>query len=392
MLLSMRSPFVFCVLFCSLAIRPHISAQQATAPAHAATRITEDLRVFLIDVEGGQATLFVTPAGESLLIDTGWPGRDGRDAGRIVAAAHSAGLRRIDYVLITHYHDDHVGGVPQLVQRMPVGTFLDHGTLYETGDPTTANDHKLYQQQLATGQSKHLTLHVGDTFPLRSLQATVISSDGQVIGKPLDDAGIGNGNSTLGPTRVPVSAGAGLQAGTAAGAANPECATDPAMAEDKTENGHSLGVLIRFAGVRILDLGDLTKDRERMLVCPANRIGHVDIDIVSHHGWEQSSSPSFIHAIHPRIAIMDNGATKGGSTPVLDVFRNAPGLETLWQLHTSEEGAAKNGSPEHNTGPEYIANTPGMEGKMLELTVHADGSYEVKNDRTGQVKNYDAKH
>src|SRR5271166_6209718 len=113
------------------------------------------LRIFFVDVEGGQATLFVTPAGESLLIDTGWPGNDGRDADRIVAAAKSAGISKIDYVLLTHYHIDHTGGVPQLAGRIPIGTFIDHGASIETSGPT-AKIYADYQQVLASGKSRHM--------------------------------------------------------------------------------------------------------------------------------------------------------------------------------------------------------------------------------------------
>src|SRR6266850_3422541 len=94
----------------------------------------KSLQIYFVDVEGGQATLFVTPAGQSLLIDTGWPGNNGRDADRIVAAAHDAGISKIDLVLITHYHDDHVGGAPQLAERIPIGAFIDHGENRETTD------------------------------------------------------------------------------------------------------------------------------------------------------------------------------------------------------------------------------------------------------------------
>lgn len=332
---------------------PALSQQPATATSG-------DLRVFFVDVEGGQATLFVTPVGESLLIDTGWQEHGGRDADRIVAAAHQAGLKRIDYVLVTHYHEDHVGGVPQLIARIPVGTFLDHGALYEQDHGITEQGYKLYLQQVAAGKGKRITLHPGDKLPMQSLDATVISSNGAVIAKALPGAG----------------------------QANPLCAQEAVAKEDLTENGHSLGVLIHFAGRSILDLGDLTKDRERALVCPNNLLGKVDIDVVSHHGWEQSSSPAFVHALQPRVAIMDNGATKGGSTPVLDVIRSSPGLETSWQLHTSEEGSAKAGGVEHNTAPEFIANTSGVDGKMLELVVHMDGSYDVRNERTAKTVHY----
>lgn len=341
---------------------PALSQTAARASIQSITT-SRDLRVYFVDVEGGQATLFVTPQGESLLIDTGWPEHGGRDADRIVAAAHEAGLTRIDAVLITHYHDDHVGGVSQLAARIPVGTFLDHGALYEQDHGVTEQGYNRYLQQVATGKIRRTTLRAGDRLPMRSLEGTVISSDGQVIQAPLPGAG----------------------------QANPLCAQETAAKEDLTENGHSLGVLIRFAGVRILDLGDLTKDRERALTCPANLLGKIDIDVVSHHGWEQSSGASFVHTIQPRVAVMDNGAAKGGSTPVLDVFRASPGLQTLWQLHTSEEGRAKAGGVEHNTAAEYVANTPGTEGKMLMLTVHPDGSYDVRNDRTGKTVRYAAR-
>lgn len=102
---------------------------------------------------GGQATLFVTPDGESLLIDTGWPDNEGRDADRIVAIAKRAGLSRINYVLITHYHADHVGGLPQLVARIPVDTVIDHGENRETSNASTEQGWKAYQELLNTHKS-----------------------------------------------------------------------------------------------------------------------------------------------------------------------------------------------------------------------------------------------
>jgi beta-lactamase superfamily II metal-dependent hydrolase len=316
------------------------------------------LRVYFIDVEGGQSTLFVTPAGKSLLIDTGWPGNNFRDADRIVAAAKSAGLSRIDSVLITHYHDDHVGGVAQLVQRIPVGTFIDHGPNRELDHGATERGYAAFQKVLAESKAKEIVPRPGDRLPIQGMDVTVISADGKVIQSPL--------------------AGAGEP--------NPFCKQSEIRPPDQTENARSLGVLIRFGNLKILDLGDLTWDKERDLMCPDNRLGKVDVLVVSHHGWYQSSSPALVDAIHPRVAIMDNGAKKGGSIPVLDTVREASGIEALWQLHYSDEGGAA-----HNTKAEYIANLDGPDaGHDIEITASRDGSFTVHNSRTGMDKDYTA--
>jgi competence protein ComEC len=317
------------------------------------------LHIYFVDVEGGQSTLFVTPSGQSLLIDTGWPGNEGRDAGRIAAVARKAGISKIDYVLITHFHTDHVGGVPQLAARIPIGAFIDHGENRESTDADTVTGWKAYQQLLATGTYKHIIAKPGDVLPIQGISATVISADAALIEKPLSGAG----------------------------QENPFCKNAETLPADNTENVRSLGTLITFGKLRIIDLGDLTKDKEMQLMCPINKIGKIDIYIVSHHGWEQSSSPAFVYGIAPRVAIMDNGATKGGTPSVLDIIEKSPGLENLWQLHFSDEGGAT-----HNVSPEFIANPDGPDaGNYLELTARPDGSFEILNSRTQKTKNYSAR-
>jgi competence protein ComEC len=329
------------------------------AGARAAWGSSDSLQVYFIDVEGGQSTLFVTPAGKSLLIDTGWPGHDGRDANRIATAAKLAGVSKIDYVLITHFHDDHVGGVPQLVQRIPVGTFIDHGPNRESTDAVTVKDFAAYEKVLAGGHYGHLVAKPGDVLPIPGMKVEVISADGQLIGHALPGGG----------------------------EANPYCKASEVRPPDQTENARSLGVLVTFGGLKILDLGDLTWDKEMQLMCPSNRLGKIDILVVSHHGWYQSSSPALVDAIRARVAIMDSGETKGGSIPTLELFKKAPGLETLWQLHFSVEGG-----PTRNTAAEYIANPVGPDsGNYLKLTVSPGGSFAVFNPRTGATKDYGTK-
>ena len=330
-----------------------------TAWAAPASPDRKALQVYFIDVEGGQATLFVTPAHQSLLIDTGWPGNDARDAERIAAAAKLAGITQIDYVLVTHYHSDHGGGVPQLTARIPVGTLIDHGPNRETTDAPTVAVWEAYQKVLATGKFKHLIVKPGDVLPIHGMRVEVISSDGELINHPLPRAGEDNAS----------------------------CKDAEQYPLDKTENFRSLGTLITFGKVRLLDLGDLTHDQEVKLMCPVNKLGKIDIYIVSHHGWSQSSSPPLVYGIKPRVAIMDNGAKKGGTPSIWDVIRKSPGLEDLWQLHFSDEGGAA-----HNVAAEFIANPEGPDAaNYLKLTVQPNGSFAVFNSRTGNTKEYPAK-
>jgi beta-lactamase superfamily II metal-dependent hydrolase len=327
-----------------------------TLPARASSSDSQALYIFFVDVEGGQATLFVTPAKQALLIDTGWPGSAGRDAERIVAVAKAAGISKIDYVLITHFHNDHVGGFPNLVARIPVGTIIDHGENRETTDGPTVQAWQAYQQLLAEEKLKRVTLKPGDSLPIRGVDTMVISSDGVVIDRALAQAG----------------------------QKNPACTSAGQYRPDRTENIRSLGTLIGFGKLKILDLGDLTRDKETELVCPNNKLGLIDVYIVSHHGWYQSGSPEFVNAISPRVAIMDNGAKKGGTPSAWDIIEKSPRLLDLWQLHFADEGGTA-----HNVAPDFIANPPGPDdGNYLELTAWRDGNFEVFNSRTKKTKHY----
>lgn len=322
-----------------------------TPSMHAAEKALE---IFFIDVEGGQATLFVPPHGQSLLIDTGWGYNAFRDAKRIAAAAKLAKIKRIDYVLVTHYHSDHVGGVPQLVQKLPVGTFIDHGPNREESKSSST----LYREyQDAIAGAGHLVAKPGDHLPIKGMEVTVASADGRVLSAALP----------------------GVNAGS-----NPACTGVSQKEADPSENARSLGVVITFGKFRVVDLGDLTWNKELELVCPANKLGKADLFVVSHHGADLSNSPALVHALAPRVAIMDNGAKKGGSSSAWDIVKSSPGLEDFWQLHFADASGS-----EHNSSDPFLANISEADtGFYLKVTAHEDGTFEVYNSRNKFSKRY----
>src|SRR5215472_4458500 len=327
------------------------------AGAAASPENGKGLQIYFVDVEGGQATLFVTPDGKSLLIDTGWPDNKGRDADRIVAAAKLAGIKQIDTVLLTHYHVDHTGGFPQLAAAIPIGTVIDHGENREPKDGATEGAYEEYQKVVAKGKLNRIIAKPGDTLPVEGFEARVISSDGELIEKPLNGSG-----------------------------KNAACDSSEKRPADQSENGRSLGVLITFGKLRILDFGDLTSDKEAQIVCPVNKLGAIDIFVVSHHGSVSSNSRELVNSIAPRLAIMDNGASKGGAPSSWEAVKKSARLEDFWQLHYANEGGA-----EHNVADSFIANVRGPDaGHYLKLTVSADGNFEVFNSRTKQTKHYTA--
>lgn len=318
----------------------------------------QNLDLYFVDVEGGQATLIVTPQKQSLLVDAGWPGFENRDAKRIVAAAQKAGVKQIDFMMMTHYHRDHVGGVEQLAALFPIKTLVDHGTNTETGKPAEELSTS-WTRAMAVRKSKHLVLKPGDRIPLKGADVTVVTARGEALASPLK----GGGQS------------------------NPLCPTAAQRQPDPTENARSLGIAIDFGKFRFLDLGDLTWNKEIELVCPNNRIGKVDVYLTTHHGMDASGPATIVHALAPRVAIMNNGAKKGGAAPAWQVIRKSPGLEDMWQVHFAVAGG-----PENNVNEAMIANMDEKcTGHGLKVSAKKDGSFSVTNERNGNTKTYAAR-
>lgn len=325
----------------------------AMLSSHARAAGEKALRIYFIDVEGGQSTLLVDPAGEAMLVDTGWAGFNGRDADRIEAAAKSAGIHQIDVAVITHYHGDHVGGAPEIAKRIKIATFVDHGADAENSDRTRAG-YAAYQQVAST--AKRIIAKPGDQLPLRGMRVEVVAAAGEAI-------------------KTPVSGG---------GKPNPLCASEPEAVVDTSENAQSVGMLITYGNFRFLDLGDLTKRKEKALVCPNNLLGTVDLYLTSHHGLDESNSKSMVDALHPRVAIMNNGAHKGGIPAAWQIVHDSPGLQALWQLHYAVDGGK-----DHNVADEFIANLGEKdEGNFITVSAQENGTFTVTNSRNHLSKTY----
>jgi beta-lactamase superfamily II metal-dependent hydrolase len=320
----------------------------AALPLHAA----KNLQIYFIDVEGGQATLIVSPSGQSMLVDAGWPGNNGRDSDRIVAAAKLAGVKQIDYLLMTHYHLDHVGGIPEVVAKIPVVTYVDHGPNTETN----AGAQKLsaaYDEVVAKG--KHLVVKPGDKIPLKGVDIDVVAARGEKLAAPLKGAG----------------------------AANDACASVQPKSEDRSENGRSIGFILKYGNFRFANLADLTWNKELALVCPNNLIGTADVYLITHHGMDISNSPAILNALQPVVAIGNNAPKKGGSPGSFKVIRGTPGLKDLWQLHLAPAAAELN-------APEQLVANPETDckGHYIKLTADSSGTFTVTNSRNNLTKTY----
>jgi beta-lactamase superfamily II metal-dependent hydrolase len=313
----------------------------------------KDLKIYFIDVEGGQATLIVSPSGQSMLVDAGWPGNNGRDADRIVATARKAGVKQIDYLLVTHYHLDHVGGVEALAAKFPIKNFVDHGENTETGRQATELSAS-YEKARAKG--KRIIVKPGDRIPLKGVEIEVVAARGEHIAKPLTGAG------------QPVAG----------------CADVQKKDADPSENGKSVGFILRYGEFRFADLADLTWNNELALVCPNNLIGNADLFLISHHGMNISNSPVLVKALAPRVAVLGNGIRKGASADALMWIQKTPGVEDIWQLHYTPTAT------DANAGEAFIANLGEtcLVGEGIEVSAEESGHFEVMNTRTRFSKKY----
>ena len=329
------------------------------------------LDIYFIDVEGGHSTLVVTPAGQSLLIDTGFAGFDGRDAGRIVEAARTAGITQIDYLLLTHFHWDHDGGVVELARQMPIRTFIDNGDLNRSPAamavekwPITLERYDAYLPVRATGG--HLVPTPGDRLALTGVDVTFVSASAATIARPLPGAGRTNPDCPCLERLNGV-----------------PCEASAPPPDDPFENPRSIGVLLRFGEFRFLNLGDLTGAPLFALVCPKSLIGKVDLYLVPHHGWRDGAYPATFAGLRPRVAIVNNSATKGGSPETFALLRRAPGrLRGAWQLHRSmHEGAV-------NLPESRMANLDETTAHWIKVSARESGAFTVTNRRTGLTKAY----
>ncbi len=370
----MRTKVLFVVLVALLFTAPVVGQNRAA-------RTTLD--IYVVDVEGGNAVLFVTPSGESVLIDSGNAGAGAvRDAERILTAAKDAGLPKIDHLITTHYHGDHIGGLAELAARIPIMEFIDHGPNTQPNATTDAFLQGGYRDLYT--KTKHTVVKPGDKIPIAGVDWRVASSATQVLQTPLQGKA----------------------------APNSYCANfTPQTGVNLTEDDQSVGSVITFGKFRTIHLGDLTLNRQFDLMCPANRIGTVDLLLAARHG--NVNGEFLVNALNPRVIVTNNGTRKGAQPDAMKIFFNAPRVEDVWQIHFSQLGGQ-----EYTVPGMFIANlfdqplesmpvapfTPPPQGQQappapehngrayyLKISAQQEGAFRVTNTRNGFSKTYGPK-
>jgi competence protein ComEC len=323
-------------------------------------RRSDALRIYFVDVEGGGATLVVSPGGQSMLIDSGSAGAAAeRDSKRIAEAMKTAGLATINYLFTTHYDGDHLGGAPAANAVAHFERFFDHGEVDTKWEQNRGIEER-YRAYLDIASGKRTIVKAGDTIPFAGARVDVVASQGEVIAKAINHGG----------------------------AANPFCAAAEPKEPNKTENSQSAGVLISDGNFTFLDVGDLTWDKEMALACPANKLGRVSLLLATHHGFfnDQSGAPALLWAIQPQVVIANNGPRKGMADNAFERIQKVKGLEGLWQLHLAL--AAERA---HNAPDDMIANMePSAEckGNWIRVEAQPDGQFTVTNGRNQFSKTY----
>jgi competence protein ComEC len=334
---------------------------------------SKPLDIYWIDVEGGASTLVVSPSGESFLIDTGWAAGD-RDAKRIYAAAQLAGLKKIDYLLISHFHADHVGGLAAFSKMMPIGKFYDHG------DTIEKENQQWLDSYTAAADGHRTIVRPGDEIPVKGLRVVVVASDQKVLAKPINGGG-----------------------------PNPFCANAEQKAPIGLENQRVAGVLVSYGKFKSLNLIDLDWEKEMELACPVNKLGAVTVYQTGRHGaFDGAGAPAFLEGIKPQVVVVNNGPRKGmgqvdkgvksitpgGPAPYEKVaylrLAEITGIEGIWQEHLS----LLDPSPDHNTSLDMIANTEetaDCKGNWIKASVQSDGRFTVTNSRNNFSKTYVAR-
>jgi beta-lactamase superfamily II metal-dependent hydrolase len=360
---------LFLAVVCAL---PMVSSAQAPAG--------KTLDIYFIDTEGGQATLFVSPSGQNLLVDTG--NRGERDLNRILEVLNTAGVKQIDHLFLTHYHGDHYGSLEDISKKLPVKHYYDHGPSIESDRAPVQAFEKIYAELYA--KTPRTVVKPGDKIAFTGTDMTVVTANSEVLKAPMAKA-------------------------PGAGRPNPACASFKERDESKVDpdNHYSGGFVMAFGQFRIVDLGDFTWNREFKLMCPNNPIGTVDLYLTSHHGLDQSGSAALVHGLQPRVAIMNNGTRKGGAVQTFQILESSPHLEDIWQLHWSYAGGVEHNAPgalianidapnqiaailtSATTPPEGAGGTAAHSpAHYIKVSARTDGSFTVTNSRNGFSKTY----